>query len=272
EVRRGRTFFKRFSLSVLLSFILVLTVVLAGCEKAAPPDDMADARTAAAERRYGEAEKLLERYLRLNPEGDERWEAWQRLVQITQDVRADDKAAMELLEAMYLEFGMDGDKAREILVRLGGLLETARRWDRAADVWRKLMEVPDLPGDENARTHRRLARIHASRREFGIAEDVLHQCLQLKATEARRAECLYDLADVQMSMEHFARGADLARQILAMPGADKELKALAGFLLGDALEQQGRTADALAMFESVRETYPNEMVVETRIRQLRKGR
>lgn len=75
-----------------------------------------------------------------------------------------------------------------------------------------------------------------------------------------------------MSMEHFARGADLARQILAMPGADKELKALAGFLLGDALEQQGRTADALAMFESVRETYPNEMVVETRIRQLRKGR
>ena len=169
-------------------------------------------------------------------------------------------------------FGMDGDKAREVLVRLGGLLETARRWDRAADVWRKLMEVPDLPGDENARAHRRLGRIHASRREFGIAEDVLQQCLQLKATEARRAECLYDLADVQMSMEHFARGADLARQILAMPGADKELKALAGFLLGDALEQQGKTAEALVVFESVRETYPNEMVVDTRIRQLRKGR
>lgn len=267
----GRTFFKRFSLPMAV-FLLIISFFLAGCEKAAPPDDMADARKAAVERRYGEAEKLLERYLRLNPEGEERWEAWQRLVQITLDVRGDDKAAMELLEAMYLEFGMDGDKAREVLVRLGGLLETARRWDRAADVWRKLMEVPDLPGDENARTHRRLARIHASRREFGIAEDVLHQCLQLKAAEARRAECLYDLADVQMSMEHYARGADLARQILAMPGADKELKALAGFLLGDALEQQGRTAEALAMFESIREAYPNEMVVDTRIRQLRKGR
>lgn len=272
EVRRGRTFFKRFSLSVVLPLLMLPVLFLTGCEKAAPPDDMADARKAAGERRYGEAEKLLERYLRLNPEGEERWEAWQRLVQITQDVRGDEKAAMELLEAMYLEFGMDGDKAREVLVRLGGLLETARRWDRAADVWRKLMEVPELPGDENARAHRRLARIHASRREFGIAEDVLQQCLQLKATEARRAECLYDLADVQMSMEHFARGADLARQILAMPGADKELKALAGFLLGDALEQQGKTGEALAVFESVRGTYPNEMVVDTRIRQLRKGR
>jgi tetratricopeptide (TPR) repeat protein len=256
----------------MILFLLLFPLLLTGCEKAAPPDDMADARKAAGERRYGEAEKLLERYLRLNPEGEERWEAWQRLLQITLDVRGDDKAGMELLEAMYLEFGMDGDKAREVLVRLGGLLETARRWDRAADAWRKLIEVPDLPGDENARAHRRLARIHASRREFGIAEDVLHQCLQLKATDARRAECLYDLADVQMSMEHFARGADLARQILAMPGAEKDLKALAGFMLGDALEQQGKTAEALAAFEAVRETYPNELVVETRIRQLRKGR
>jgi len=256
----------------MILFFLLFPLLLTGCEKAAPPDDMADARKAAGERRYGEAEKLLERYLRLNPEGEERWEAWQRLLQITLDVRGDDKAGMELLEAMYLEFGMDGDKAREVLVRLGGLLETARRWDRAADAWRKLIEVPDLSADENARAHRRLARIHASRREFCIAEDVLHQCLQLKATDARRAECLYDLADVQMSMEHFARGADLARQILAMPGAERDLKALAGFMLGDALEQQGKTAEALAAFEAVRETYPNELVVETRIRQLRKGR
>jgi TolA-binding protein len=57
-----------------------------------------------------------------------------------------------------------------------------------------------------------------------------------------------------------------------MPGAEKDLKALAGFMLGDALEQQGKMAEALAAFEAVRETYPNELVVETRIRQLRKGR
>lgn len=267
----GRTGLARSFLPVMVCAVLIL-FALAGCKSETPPDEMADARKAVAERRYSEAEKLLERYLRENHEGTERWEAWQRLVQITLDVRGDDKASMELLEAMYLEFGMDGDKAREVLLLLGGLLEASRRWERAADVWRKLMEVPDLTDDENARAHLHLARIHARRREFGIAEDVLRQCLELKAAETLRAQCLYDLADVQISTEHFARGADLARQVLGMPGADKELKALAGFLLGDALEQQGKTAEALAMFESVRATYPNEMVVDARIRLLRKAR
>ena len=41
-------------------------------------------------------------------------------------------------------------------------------------------------------------------------------------------------------------------------------------MLADVLEQQGNFASAIAYFETIRSTYPNEKVVELRIANLKK--
>ena len=63
--------------------------------------------------------------------------------------------------------------------------------------------------------------------------------------------------------------ADLARQIVD-DEPQGELRALAGFVLADALEQLGRNGEALAQFEAIRDSYPNPGVIDNRIAYLKK--
>lgn len=243
---------------------------LAGCDRYAPRDDIDDARAAIAARDWLEAEKLLERYLRLAPQGSQRWEAWNELYAITNRVRSDDRASADMLEAMLLEFGTDPARARDILSRLGDAFEASYRYDRAAATWRTLLSVPALPADEMARVYRRLARIQVKLRRYDMAQDLLQSCVELEIAEARRAECVYDMADANLALEHLDKAAQLARQVVDMDGTEETTRAMAGFLLGDVLEQKGKFGEALQAFEAIKNIYPNELVIQNRITYLKK--
>lgn len=249
---------------------LVILILVAACDRQAATEDLGEARTAFANREWSDAERLLEGYLRRNPKGAERWEAWNLLVEMAHRVRNDERVVAELLETMYLEFGNDPDKAHDVLVRLGDLLEADRHFARAVEVWTRLLDLSGLAPDTRADVSRRLARILVAQRRFNPAEEQLRACLDIEGiSTGRRAACLYDLADLNVVNEHLDVATDLARQILALEGVDDTVRSMAGFLLADALEQRGRHAEALAGFESLRGLYPNEMVIDTRIKHLR---
>lgn len=239
--------------------------LLTACERSPVlGDDLDEARAAIQEHNWTLAERLLERYLRSQQDMDKRWEAWQRLLEVTTSAGTDYRTALDYLEAMLQEFYEDEARTRMILQRMGELNETLRRYSRAADVWSTYIGLGGLTGEEAVQGHRRLAQIHFRSRHFEAGEDVLQGCLALDVPDKERALCLYDLADMNVARERWKEAADLGLQVMDMDVSDK-VKGMTAFLLGDALEQQKNYAEALQYFETARPHYPNDRVVDNRI-------
>lgn len=256
--------------AVLLGLMLSSVALGPGCDRLpVVGNDLDEARAAIQARNWTLAERLLERYLRTQQDADLRWEAWQRLLEVAGSAGADMRTALDFLEAMLMEYSGDEARAKQILQRMGELNENMRRYDRAAEVWSTYIDLGGLTDAEMVKGHRSLAQIHARAGRFETAEDVLQNCLAASTADAGKAQCLYDLADMHASLEHWKEASDLALQIMDME-VDEKLKALAAFLLGDAFEQQKKPEEALVFFEHARANYPNEMVVDNRISHLKK--
>ena len=129
-------------------------------------------------------------------------------------------------------------------------------------------EAAGLTPRETVEGYRHLASVQFSQRRFEAGEETLQQCLALPLRDHDKMMCMYDLADQNMARERWQEVADLCQQILDS-GPDKELRGLSGYLLGDALEQLGKGAEALKQFELARDEYPNPSVMDNRIAHLR---
>lgn len=252
---------------LLTAALLGLAVSLFGCplSKEEAPDDLAEARTAMMKRDFLEAEKFFERYLKRTPEGGERWEVWNSLVELALSVRNDRKAAIELLEAMRIEYEDSTAKKREISVRLAELYRLSRKYDRAVFLWSSVAEDKNATHVERARACKNLASVYLRRLEFELAKESLGYCLELEVPDAIRAECLYDLAQTYMGMDEVDNAISRFRDVLALKNIAESTRTLSIFMLADALEQKGEDAEAMELFNSIGNTYPNRKVVEQRI-------
>lgn len=252
-----------------LAGVLCCMLLLGACRAPLEDgDDLQAARTAIAERQWSRAERLLGRYLRDERNPDLRWQAWNALLTVL-EAGGDPRTNLDYLDAMLEEFADDDARSREILLRIGRLNERLRRYDRAADTWIAYLNVAGLPPEESLYGYRRLGAMLFHLRRFEAAEEALQQCLALPLPDEAKSMCTYDLADQYLARGSWNEAADLARQIVD-DEPQGELRALAGFVLGDALEQLGRNDEALKQFEAIRDLYPNPGVIDNRIVYLKK--
>jgi tetratricopeptide (TPR) repeat protein len=248
-------------------------LVCASCgrqETKQAPGDIAEARQALIQRDFTGAEKSFEQYLRRNHQGPDRWEAWNQLVGIALTVRQDNKAAIELLEAMRMEFTEDRERLRQVIRRLGSLYQGARRYNRAVALWMLLAEDEEALPEDRAAAYRDMAEIYLRRLEFELAKEALDQCLARPVSGILRGQCLYDRAQTFMAEDNMAEAIANLRAVLDQEGVSGPLRSLSMFMLADALEQQGDLGESLKIFEQLRGTYPNPKVMEQRIALLKK--
>lgn len=252
-----------------LAVVLLCLAWIAGCNRDLTGDDLTEARAAVARQDWSLAERLLERFLREEQDPDQRWEAWRQLLTVVNAAGQEPRASLELLETMLEEY-MDNDaRAAVILRRMGEVNEVMHRHEAAADAWNAYIGLAGLTPRQSVEGYRRLAGMQFKLRRFDAAEDTLQQCLALPVAEKETLLCAYDLADQNTARERWQEAADLSQQILDSD-AEKPLRGLAGYLLADALEQLGKTREALKQFELARDAYPNPLVIDNRIAHLRK--
>ena len=256
-------FFRRTLLALWLS------ITLSGCplDELIPKakDDLTMAEIAMSVRDIGDAEMYLERYLRKNPDGQDRWEVWLQLLSISLDIRQDKPTAGEYLEIMLMEFGNDPPKRRHIQLALANLYKEMRQYSRAATLWEILATDRDLSDEERAVVYRELSHSYLLRLEFTPATDILELCLQLDVRQDTKADCLYALAETQMLTQKLAESEEALRDLVGLTDISDERRVLATFTLADVLEQRDKLAEAASLFESIRESYPNTKVVEIRL-------
>jgi tetratricopeptide (TPR) repeat protein len=277
----------------LLPGFLILVLLLWGCPaEESVTDDLASARKAYTIGHFSEAERIYQHYLQDKPEGEHRKEAWNRIIEISLSIYGDYEKAANLLDSMYFEYGDDPEQAWKLLNRLAEVYESMRDWDDAIKVWRRALNSPGLTQERMGTAYQRIAKIYSYQRNYTMAQEALAACEKQASDPDIKAACLYQSAQtlefmLQSTQAQMTGGTDekeessditaiqeniksILARIDGLDGVDEERRAMATFLLADIMEAQGKRKDALQLFQSIQETYPNPKVVEARIEHLTK--
>lgn len=276
---------------VLLPGLLFLVLLLCGCPaEESVTDDLTSARKAYTIGHFSEAERIYQHYLQEKPEGEHRQEAWNRIIEISLSIYGDYEKAASLLDSMYFEYGEDPELAWNLLNRLAEVYESMRNWDEAIKVWRRALNSPGLTQERMGTAYQRIAKIYGYQRNYTMAQEALAACEKQASDPDIKAVCLYQSAQtleflLQSTQAQMPGGDDekeassditaiqeniksILARINDLDGVDEERRAMATFLLADIMEAQGKRKDALQLFQSIQETYPNPKVVEARIEHL----
>ncbi|MBU1247291.1 MAG: DUF3808 domain-containing protein [Proteobacteria bacterium] len=251
----------------------LLAVILVACSQGGgDTSDIKPIREAYAKGFYLEARSGYERYLQLYPKGEFRLEAWERLLEIAMNVSGNMDQAISLLEAMILEFGHENEAAWDLMNRLADMYEQNNQRTQALAALEKSLDFSaDDPG-KTIDTRMHMARLYRTEREYDLAVDLLKRCVEEATDPKLRAECLYEEAQTYSYMQSWGQAKEVLEVIVKEKQADEAIYPQAVFLLADVYEQELNYPKARALFESIKETYPNPKVIEIRLQNLGKDK
>ncbi|MDK2955635.1 MAG: hypothetical protein PWQ57_1131 [Desulfovibrionales bacterium] len=254
-------------LGLFLALCLCLGSVQACNSQDKPVSSLQEARSAFAEGYFLAAEKAFETYLKDNPTGKDRLEAWNRLVEIAVNVKGDSPAGVALLEAMLLEYGGQPDKAWSIMTQLGELLLHSRNLDKAVDVWRRRLEISGLTPHQKSLARLDLAVLLQRKGDYNSAQEILRECIQNAAMNQDKAGCLFELAQVRSFQKENDQARSALEELLALPqdSISKESRAHAAFALADLYESAHEFEKSKQLLQSILEDHPNPRAVRARL-------
>ncbi len=249
-------------------FALALALaLLAGACSPSLSGDLSEADTAYGEGNYYQAQRLYESYLQGMPQGQERWQAWNRLLDIAVLLESDLPKAAQLLEAMLLEFTEDPGRMGYLRLRLARTYTELAQWDKALEAWQAVLfdNGRALPEWE---VHWNMGKVYQFQGKYAQARESMSRCREMAATGAAQARCAYDLALANSFLGQRDQARQWLEKVMAEPEASVELRALSGYLLAEILEIDGHKDQARKVLESIKDTYPNPKAVELRLKRL----
>lgn len=248
---------------------LLLVLALWACSPASEDLMLQQAEQEYASGNFLRAESLYERYLEANPQGDGRWDAWERLVDISLNIVGDQRKGSALLESAYLEYADNPERAAGILWRLAQVYTDQRHWDQALETWLKLIDLRGASQDRLWEVHWNLGKIYQFQGQYAMAKDSMLSCMELAPDDNSRSRCMYELAQAFSFLKDKEQARNWLEKLLALKDADPELRALSAYLLAELAEADGDIEKARALLESIRDSYPNPKVIDARLQHLK---
>lgn len=255
---------------IFLSIVTLVMVFTVGCSRDGSPghEDIERAREAYSKGFYMEAEKEYERYLQVEPQGEFRKEAWDRLSEIAVNIKGDLDRAVVLLEAMYLELGIDPADAWRIMFQLGEVYAQLGNKTKAIESFEKcLFHSTDNP-DNACKTQLRMALLYRAMGNYDLVAATLESCADTAQNADAKAKCLYELAQSYSFISNWSHSKRSIETLLDLDDVSEETRVLAIFLLADIYENERNYAKTKELLESIAATYPNPKVVEARLANL----
>lgn len=258
---------KRFILLIILATAMIFAVA---CSHESSPgaEDIDRAREAYSKGFYLEAEKNYERYLQIEPQGEYRKEAWDRLSEIAVTIKSDYDRAVVLLEAMYLELGTDKDAAWRIMFQLGEVYAELGNPQKAIEAFEKCLIHASGTPEYSYKTQLRMAKLYRGMGNYDLVAATLENCADSATDSETKALCLYELAQSYSFISSWNQAKKALENLLELDGVSQDSHALAVFLLADIYENERDYAKAKDLLESILTTYPNPKVVESRLTNL----
>ena len=187
---------------------------------------------------YLEAEKDYERYLQIEPQGEFRKEARDRLSEIAVTIKGDHDRAVVLLEAMYLELGEDSNQAWKIMFQLGEVYAELGNRPKAIESFEKCLIHAEGNPEHVYRTQLRMARLYRDMGSYDLVASTLENCADSAFEPEAKARCLYELAQSYSFISGWVQARKALEELLEIQGLSEETHALAVFLLADIYEHE----------------------------------
>jgi tetratricopeptide (TPR) repeat protein len=254
----------RFAIAAVL-----LSLAAACVQEGSDQSQLDQANRIYAQGFYLEAEALYERFLQNNPQHDQRWQVWIKLLEIADVVRGDQERAISIVEAMLLEFGEKPDKVATLLLELGRLHKSLGHWEESVEAWHRVAEMKQAPDETRFQGLLKLSMAYKELRHYDLAQDTLHDCIDLAVNAGDKATCKYELAQVHTMLENWPQAREHLEDIVDSHVLPEEQSAVAAFLLADVLLYLDEEERAAEILESILYTHPNPKAVEAKLEQLR---
>lgn len=250
--------------------MLVFVLAVVGCVPGGSSvnEDIEMARDSYSKGLYLEAEKAYERYLQVEPQGEFREEAWNRLSEIAVKVKGDLDRAVVLLEAMHLELGTDPDKAWGIMYQLGDVYAGLGNRPKAIESFEKCMVYAINSPENTYKTQLRMAKLYRIMGNYEMVAVTLENCADSAVDDDAKARCLYELAQSYSFISNWSQSKRALETLLELKDIKEETRVLSIFLLADIYENERNYAKTKELLESILTTYPNPKVVEARLANL----
>lgn len=260
--------FRRLNRLFLCAGLACLLTVQAGC--GGPEPDIAGrqletARAAFLDGRFLEAEAAYQAYLQAYPLGDDRLEAWQRLIDINQDVRNAVGQAATLAETALLEFGDDPAATAALAAQAARLRFDRRQYAKAAALCQLVLDSPAAPDAPLLECALLTARSDLARHDEARALTRYAACREGRLPASDKARCALAQAELLGVLGREAEAEHLLLDIFQAAGIDPALRAQAGFALGQLYEARNDPIRARAVYRATRPLHPNPMVVDKRL-------
>ncbi len=261
----------KWGLALCLALCLGWLCLIVGCsaEKKEDVQLMEQARQAYAAGHFFKAEQLFESYLQTSPQGKHRWDAWSRLLDIAL-MHDQWRQAASYLEAMHLEFGDSPARALELLKRLAEVYESRQQWDQSLEIYKKIQLLENIDPALLTKTHWKKAKLYLRKHEYDLSRQAAQECIALNPEPDMHGECLYVMAQADSYMHNWEQARQSLQEIMQMDGVSAERKAVGGLLLADIFERAGKIEEAADVLKSIRDDYPNPLVVDARLKFLQK--
>jgi tetratricopeptide (TPR) repeat protein len=216
------------------------------------------------------AEDLYQKYLQNFPHGGYRLEAWNRLYDISVNLRNDKKGAVPLVDAMLLEYASDPQLHAELLKRAAHIHSDLHEYALSARFWEDYIRLPGIDPSTRNDARVQLSKVYVLLKQTEESLRILHECRQDPDPLHFYLECQLESANVLVHVNQYEKAKDVLITLRTQAPVGSVLWSRISFLLADVYEHEHEPGKAREIFESILNTFPNQQVVKTRIQNLKK--
>lgn len=220
-------------------------------------------------------EKALQGYIHYiennkNVKTDKLWEAYQKVLYITVQLKGDIRAGIQLLYSMQAEYGGNAEKEYTIYKELLRLHHIQNEEDKVLYILTTFLndDVFSLTQEEKVGYYRRyLVIVSKDKRNFTQGISFLKTRME-REKGVTQSWAQYGLATIYMLSEQYKKSTDMLQSILEKHSLKEEIGYLSQYMLATIAVANGEKAKALEYALALKEYYPNQKALDTFIKKL----
>ena len=214
---------------------------------------------------YAQAETDYQHYLQTFAQGAGRVEAWRRLIDIALIVWGNPAAAVPLLDAARLEVGPDDPALVDLLVMTVDVALQMENTAKALDVLQELGARKNLSPDQRIWVALHREQAYAKRLDLPAARQSLEACREMDLPATATAPCSLRLASLLATSGRQDQASVIWQSVLQDGTVAPKWRAQAGFALAEAAEARRDKDTARRLYKTIKDWYPNPMVIQRKL-------
>lgn len=210
------------------------------------------------------SEDIYKQYLQLYPKGQFRYEAWQRIYDITVNLKYKKIDALPILDAMILEFSEDKLLMIEIIELLAQVNTDLFFTEKAIGAWEQYLDI--AVNEQNTNFAKlQLSKLYSSINKYDLALKALENCKSTVDTKNIFQDCELQEAKILVKLNLNENACKILEKIISESNSYNNIYYESGLLLAEIYELQNKTTLAKNLYENLLSYYPSHNVIKSRL-------